>query len=48
MTSLTVDFKDELDDDTIERLNEAEIRQLLYEIQDEESQEYVDQLEEEQ
>ena len=39
--------KDELDD-TIEKLNEAEIRQIVYDILDEKSIVCVDQIEEEQ
>jgi hypothetical protein len=39
--------KDEVDD-TIEKLNEAEIRQIVYDILDEKSIECVDQIEEEQ
>ena len=47
MTSWKVDVKDELDD-TIEKLNNAKIQQIGKETQEEESQEYVDQIEEEQ
>ena len=46
-TSWNVDAKDEIYD-TIERLSEAEIQQIVKESRDEESQEYVDQIEEEQ
>ena len=47
MTSWKVDVKGELDD-AIERLNNPETRQMVEEIHDEYSKEYVDQIEEEQ
>ena len=43
MTSWKVDAKGELDD-SIEKLNEAQIRQIVWDIQDEESIEFVDQI----
>ena len=35
-------------DDTIDKLNKATIRQIVYKIQDDKYKEYVDQIEEEQ
>ena len=43
MTSWKVDAKGELDD-SIEKLNEAQIRQIVWDMQDEESIEFVDQI----